>query len=125
MLHASIVSFLEGRLLPLEFGREIEGEVAVCVEGCRKHGSGFIVVTDGPEFAVTREHAARLLVAVKDGQLRFDAANYLADGLIMGAGFYFADDEVADAIHFLADDSSVPTESEIATAFQGLQFRDR
>ena len=122
MLHASIVLFLEGDRSPRDFGNEIKSEVAACVDGCHKHGSGFIFVEDGPEFAVTREHAARLLTAVKDGQLAFDAANYLADGLIMGEGFYFADDEVADAIHFLADDSSVPNESELVAAFQALQL---
>jgi hypothetical protein len=124
MLHASIISFLEGHRSPADFGNEVRGEVAACADGCREHGSGFIVVGDGPEFAVTREHAARLLTAVKTGQLAFDAANYLADGLIMGAGFWFGDDDVADAIHFLADDSSVPTEREILAALNSLQFSD-
>lgn len=54
---------------------------------------------------VTRDGARRLLEAVADGRLPFDAANYLADCIVMNDDFEFADDAVRDAVFFVEDDS--------------------
>lgn len=54
---------------------------------------------------VTREGARRLLKAVADDRLPFDAANYLADCIVMNDDFEFADDAVRGAVFFIEDDS--------------------
>lgn len=120
MDHASIVSFLNGITSPEDFGAEIAPEVEACVQGCRTSAVGHIIVTHGPDTTVARDHAARLLGALLDARLQFDAANYLADGLIMSDDFDFADSTVADAIAFVADDSRHPTDEETRAALARL-----
>jgi hypothetical protein len=115
MEHASIVSFLTGRSSPETFSHEIAPEVEACLRGFER-GVGSIIVGGGPATVITRDHAARLLRALFDERLSFDAANYLADGLIMSDDFDFADTEVADAIHFVADDTRQPTVAEMRKA---------
>lgn len=112
MDHASIVSFLDGTSSPEDFSARISPEVSACIGGCGSVGVGHIIVTSGPFTTVTRDHAARLLRALLGGRLSFDAANYLADGLIMSDDFDFADGAVTEAIHFVADDSRHPSADE-------------
>ena len=116
MKHASLVAFLNGDLSPEDFGREIAAEVTACEQGCRSGGVGHIIVTDGPETVVTRDHARRLLEVLAEDSLPFLSANYTADCLVMSDDFEFADDAVAEAIEFVADDSRPPTLEETKAA---------
>lgn len=120
MEHASLVAFLNGDLSPETFGIEIAAEVAACEQGFRSGGVGHIIVTDGPETVVTREHAERLLQALADERLPFLSANYTADCLVMSDDFDFADDAVAEAVHWVADDSRPPTSEEAKAALAQL-----
>lgn len=120
MEHASLVAFLNGDLSPEDFGREISAEVDACEQGFRSGGVGHIIVTDGPETVVTREHARRLLQALADERLPFLSANYTADCLVMSDDFEFADLAVAEAIEFVADDSRPPTPDETEAALAQL-----
>lgn len=65
--------------------------------------------------ALSRGHAHML-----SDQLAFLAANYTADCLMMSDNFDFADEAVAEAIAFVADDSRPPTHAETATAIAAL-----
>ncbi|WP_243645510.1 hypothetical protein [Sphingomonas sp. PP-CE-1G-424] len=46
-----------------------------------------------------------MLEAVADERLPFDAANYLADCIVMNDDFDYADEAVRDAVLFIEDDS--------------------
>ncbi|WP_294307574.1 hypothetical protein [uncultured Sphingomonas sp.] len=105
MQHGSIVKFLSGTLSAEGLAREIRAEVAAFRTALRDTAQGNIVVSRGPRFVVTREGARRLLKAVADDRLPFDAANYLADCIVMNDDFEFADDAVRDAVFFIEDDS--------------------
>ena len=120
MEHATLVEFLSGTLSPEGLAGEIATEVAACNAACQAGGSGYIIITDGPSYEVTREGAGRLLVAIVEERLSFELANYVADCLIMSDDFDFADDAVRDAIHFAADDSRTPTQAETIKALAVL-----
>lgn len=105
MQHGSIVAFLSGTLSPESLAAEIGPEVARFRAALRDTAEGHIQVTNGPPFAVTREGARRLLVAVADDLLPYDAASYLADCIVMNDGFYFADEAARDAVFFIEDDT--------------------
>lgn len=120
MNHASIISFLAGTCSPEEFAAEIAPEVAACIQGFATGGVGHIIVTDGPSATIGRDHAARLLRALLEERISFDAANYLADGLMMSDNFDFADAAVAEAIEFVADDSRPPLAREMQEALGRL-----
>jgi hypothetical protein len=120
MEHATLVAFLNGTISPEVLGNEIAAEVNACNTAFRAGEHGYIIVTDGPSVEVTREGARRLLAAIIEGRLPFELANYVADCLIMGDDFDFADDAVRDAIHFVEDDSSAPTQEETVEALKML-----
>lgn len=83
-------------------------------------GVGHIIVTDGPETVVTREHIRRLLKALAEDRLPFLSANYAADGLMMSDDFDFADEAVTQAVAFVADDSRPPRPEETGAALARL-----
>ena len=120
MEHSSLVAFLNGDLSPEDFGSEIEVEVDACEQVFRSGGVGHIIVKDGPETTVTREHAKRLLQALAEGRLPFLSANYAADCLVMSDDFTFADKTAAEAVGFVADDSRPPTSEETEAALAQL-----
>ncbi|PYE43108.1 hypothetical protein DFI02_105294 [Rhizobium sp. PP-F2F-G20b] len=120
MEHSSLVAFLNGDLSPKAFGRETSNEVNACEHGCKTEGMGSVMVPDGPTQGMTRDHARRLLKAMLSDQLPFLAANYTADCLMMSDDFDFADDAVAEAIAFVADDSRPPTRDETETAIAAI-----
>jgi hypothetical protein len=120
MDHASLVAFLNGDLSPEAFGNEIAAEADACEDGFRSDGIGYINVTDGPETVVTRDHAKRLLQALLEERLAFLPANYAADCLTMSDDFTWADDAVAEAVAFVADDSRPPTREETQAALASL-----
>ncbi|WP_237452083.1 hypothetical protein [Qipengyuania algicida] len=105
MKHGLIVAFLTGPLSPENLADEISTEVARFRSTLKKTGEGRVQVTQGPLFVVTRADARRLLEAVADNRLPFDAANYLADCIVMSDNFDFADEAVRDAIFFIEDDT--------------------
>lgn len=114
------MALLKGERSPEDIGSEIAAEVAACEEGFRSGGIGYIVVTDGDEMIVSREQASRLLRAIADDRLAFGAASYIADCVIMSDDFAFADHAVAEAIHFVEDDSRPPTRAEVLEALARL-----
>ena len=120
MEHSSLVAFLSGDLSPEDFGSEIAAEVDACEQGFRSGGVGHIIVTDGPETVVTRDHIRRLLQALAEDRLPFLSANYVADGLMMSDDFELADEVVTEAVAFVADDSRPPTREETAAALAQL-----
>lgn len=120
MEHSSLVAFLNGKLSPEDFSSEIAAEVNACEQGFRSGGVGHIIITDGPETMVTREHARRLLQALAEDRLPFLSANYTADCLMMSDDFDFADGAVAEAVEFVAEDSRPPTPEETAEALAQL-----
>lgn len=120
MEHPSLVAFLTG-LSPAEaFSREIAQEVTTCNSALASEGVGSILLSDGPSTTVTRTHARRLLTAVAEGHLSFEAASYVADALIMSEDFDWEDDAVATTIFFLADNSRPPTHVEVSDALSQL-----
>jgi hypothetical protein len=112
MEHASLVAFLSGTLSPEALANEIVAEVATCNAAFEAGQNGFIVITDGPRFEVTKAGARRPLAAVADESLPFELANYVADCIIMSDDFDFADDTVKEAVYFVEDDSRPPTSDE-------------
>jgi len=120
MEHSSLVAFLNGDVSPDAFGREISNEVNACEQGFKTEGMGYIMVPDGPTQVITRDHARRLLEAMLSDQLAFLAANYTADCLMMSDNFDFADEAVAEAIAFVADDSRPPAHDETKAAIAAL-----
>ena len=121
MDHSSLVAFLEGQLTPEQFGENAIAEVAACNESFHSDGVGYIVISDGPRIVVTRDHAKRLLEAIADERLPFEAANYAADCIIMSDDFEFADDAVKEAVYFVEDDSVAPTVGEVRNAIERLR----
>lgn len=105
MQHGSIVAFLSGTLSPESLAAEIASEVARFKAALKETGEAHIHVTDGLPFVVTKAGARRLLEAVADDRLPFDAANYLADCIVMNDDFHFADEVVRNAVFFIEDDS--------------------
>ena len=120
MKHASLVAFLTGGLSPEAVGEEIAAEVTACNSAFQAGENGYIVITDGTLFQVTREGAKRLLSAVAEERLPFRLANYVADCIIMSDDFDFADEAVRDAIFFIEDDSRPPTLDETREALAML-----
>ena len=113
MKPASLIAFLAGSLSPDAFAAEIAREVDAFRASIRTTRQGQIVLTDGPETLLTRDHARRLVQAVIDKALSFEAANYIADAIIMSDSFDWDDDVVGEALHLLADDHPPPTEDDV------------
>jgi hypothetical protein len=113
MKHSSLVAFLDGEMSPEQFSSEIAGEVDEFCASIKATQHGRIVITDGPETALTRDRARRLVRAVVDRALSFEAANYAADCIIMSHTFDWEDELAGEAVHFIADDSPPPTEDEV------------
>lgn len=105
MQHSLIVEFLSGTVSPEILAAEMAAEVAAFRASLKATASGHVVISEGPLYLVTRDGARRLLEAVATGQLPFDAANYVADCIVMNDDFDFADEAVRDAIYFVEDDS--------------------
>ena len=105
MQHGSIVAFLSGTLSPESLAAEIGPEVAHFRAALKETAEGRIEVSHGPTFEVTREGARRLLAAVADDRLPYDAASYLADCIVMSDDFDFADEATRDAVFFIEDDT--------------------
>lgn len=105
MHHSSLTAFLNGQLPAEDLWREIETEVTDCLAACAKGGSGHVIITDGPETQVTREHVAVFLKALADAKLPLRAASYVADALIMSEDFNWDDEPVAEALFSLSDES--------------------
>jgi hypothetical protein len=120
MQHSALVAFLDGDVSPEAFHREISNEVDACEREFQAEGLGHVIVTGGPVRLVTRDHARRLLEALRSGRLPVRAATYAADCLMMSDNFVFDDAAVIDAISFVADESRPPTSDEIAAALTAL-----
>lgn len=105
MQHSLIVEFLSGTISPEVLATEIAAEVGAFRVSLKATASGHIMISDGLLYLVTRDGARRLLEAVANEQLPFDAANYIADCIVMNDDFEFADESVRDAIFFVEDDS--------------------
>jgi hypothetical protein len=106
MQHASLVAFLSGTRAPQAFMKEIAGEVADFYADLRETNRGFILISDGPTFVLTRSAVRRILTAVTARQLSPDAAVYVADCIVASNNIDFEDDVTRDAVSFLEDDSN-------------------
>jgi hypothetical protein len=115
MRHSSLTAFLNGQIPAEELWREIETEVMDCLTACAKGGSGHVIITDGPDTQVTREHVAVFLKALADARLPLRAASYVADALIMSKDFNWDDEPVAYALFSLSDESRLLTLADIET----------
>ena len=121
MEHSLLASFLNGNTSPEDFSREIKEEVDACEEGCRSPANaGHIIITDGPQTEVTREHMRRLLQCLLDEAIPWMSANYTGDCLMMSDDFHPQDEAVAEAIEFVANDSRPPTVDETREAIRAL-----
>lgn len=120
MEHSFLEDFLNGDLSPEAFGPEISNEVNTCEHGFKTEGMGYIMVPEGPTQVITRDHARTLLEAMLSDRMSFLAANYTADCLMMSVDFAFADEAVAEAVAFVADDSRPPTHDETEAAIAAL-----
>ena len=85
---------------------EIASEVAAFYADIRETKRGFILISDGPLFVMTRSAARRLLTAVTTRQISSDAAVYVADCIVASDDIEFEDEATRDAISFLEDDSN-------------------
>jgi hypothetical protein len=106
MQHASLVAFLSGKLAPESFMEEIASEVAEFYADLRETRHGFILISDGSPFVMTRSAARRFLTAVSTQQLSSDAAVYVADCIVASDDIDFEDEVTRDAVSFLEDDSN-------------------
>ncbi|MBJ7501354.1 MAG: hypothetical protein JHC57_16475 [Sphingopyxis sp.] len=114
------MAFLEGRLTPEQFDEEVAEEVRACKLACRRTGEGRVSITPGPDTAVTRAHARRLLEALAGQRLSLEIANYAATCIIFG-DFEFADDVVNEAIWLVEMADLDPLMSdELQTAIERL-----
>lgn len=120
MQHSSLASFLKGERPADELWREIETEVRECLAACTNSGSGRVVITDGPDVRVAREHMDVLLTALTEAKLPMEAASYIADALIMSDDFGWDDDAVAEAVFFLSDESAPLTLAAVEAARRRL-----
>lgn len=120
MQHASLIAFLDGDMSPVRFSEEITPDVDACRASIKATRHGRIIITDGPETVLTRDRIRRLLQAVVDKTLSFEAANYTADCIIMSHTFDWEDELVGEAVHFMADDYPPPTEDEVRSALSRL-----
>lgn len=105
---------------PVQFSNEIASEVDRCRASINATRQGRIIITDGPETVLTRDRVRRLLQAVVDKTLSFDAASYAADCIIMSHTFDWEDEDVGEAVHFIADDYPTPTEDEVRSVLLAL-----
>jgi hypothetical protein len=113
MHHSSLAAFLNDQLSADALWREIEAEVADCRAACAKGGSGHVIITDGLEIEVTRQHVGVLLKALADAELPLSAASYVADALIMSDDFSWDDDAVAVALFSLLGESRALTLADV------------
>lgn len=120
MQHSSLASFLNGESPAEELWREIESEVRECLAACAKGGSGYVIITDGPEIHIARGQVAVLLTALAEAKLPLEAASYIADALIMSDDFAWDDEAVAKAVLFLSDESAPLTQTEVEEARRRL-----
>ena len=122
MEHALLASFLDGRTPAATFAQAIEQEVEACEAGVRSPANiGYIIVTDGPQFTVTRMHMARLLQSLLDGIIPWISACYTGDCLIMSGDFQTECEKVQEAIEWVADDSRPPTDDETRALLETLR----
>lgn len=122
MEHALLASFLEGTTSAEDFAKAIDQEVDACDAGLRSPANvGYIIITEGPQFTVTQEHMGRLLQSLLNKTLPWKSANYTGDCLMMSDDFQPENDEVAEAIEFVADDSRPPTSEETRTLLETLR----
>ncbi len=106
MKHGSLTSFLNGERPAEQLWCEIEAEVKDCLVACAKHGSGAVIISDGPETQISRRQVAVLISALAEGKLPMDAAGYIADAMIMSDGFTWEDNGIEDALFRLSDESA-------------------
>ncbi|WP_338504706.1 hypothetical protein V6R86_11640 [Sphingomonas kaistensis] len=116
MRHFSLTAFLNGALRPDELWTEIEAEVTACLAACAKGGSGHVILTDGPNTLVLRQHVDKLLAALAQEKLPLEAAAYIADALIMSDDFEWDDEAVAETLFFLSDESRPLTHIDVEGA---------
>ena len=122
MEHALLASFLDGTSSATTLAQAIEQEVDACEAGVRSPTNiGYIIVTDGPQFTVTRTHMARLLQSLLDGTIPWMSVNYIGDCLMMSDDFQPETKEVAEAIGWVADDSRPPTNDETRALLETLR----
>ena len=122
MDHALLASFLDGRTPAATFAQAIKQEVDACEAGFRSPAHiGYIFVTAGPQFTVTRTHMTRLLQALLDGTIPWMSANYTGDCLMMSDDFQPESEQVAEAIEWMADDSRPPTIDETRALFKTMR----
>jgi hypothetical protein len=107
MQYASLVAFLSGTLTPEALGDEIVSEVAGFYADLRETKHGFIDVSDGPVFIMTKAAARRLLNAVATQRLSPEMAVYVADCIVASEDIEFADEATREAVSFIEDDSSL------------------
>lgn len=86
--------------------KEIASEVAAFYADLRETKHGFIRISDGPRFVMTRAAARRFLNAVDAQQVSSDAAVYVADCIVASDDIEFEDEATRDAVSFLEDDSN-------------------
>lgn len=106
MKHGSLTTFLDGERSAADLWREIEEEVQNCHAACEKHGSGAVIISDGPETQVSRKQVLVLIAALAEGKMPMDAASYIADALIMSEDFAWDDNGIADALFRLSDETA-------------------
>ncbi len=122
MEHALLASFLDGRTQAATFAQSIQQEVDACEAGTRSPAKiGYIVITDGPQFTVTRTHMARLLQSLLEGTIPWMSANYTGDCLMMSDDFQPENEEVGEVIGWVADDSRPPTDDETRALLETLR----
>ena len=122
MEHGLLTSFLDGTTPATTFAQAIAQEVDACAAGVRSPANtGYIIVTDGPQFTVTRTHMARLLQSLLNGTIPWMSVNYTGDCLMMSDDFRPETKQVAAAIEWVADDSRSPTDDETRALLETLR----
>jgi hypothetical protein len=116
MQHSSLVSFLNDQMSGEQLWQEIKVEVTACIAATSKGAAGSVLIGDGAEVLVTRQHIEVLLAALAEDELPLEAASYVADALIMSEDFSFADATISQILFFLSDESAPLTQHEVETA---------
>ena len=126
MQYSSLVAFLSGTMRAEAFAAEIEKEVVAFYADLRATKHGFIDISRGPTFEMTRAATRLLLSAVASHLLSPDAAVYVADCILASDDIEVEDEVIRDALAFLEDDTNrfinkpLWTRQELTTVLRSL-----
>ncbi|MFN3675176.1 MAG: hypothetical protein ACK4TC_04295 [Sphingomonas pseudosanguinis] len=105
MDYAALIAFLSGESSPEIFVDVIRADVDLFHEALAHRRQASLPRLEGIPFVMQKEHARRLLEAVRTYQITDLSAIYIANCIVASETIEFADEDVREAVFFLEDDS--------------------